>query len=62
MRRRVPEERDSMPTSRNVVPPISIAQGESATVVNNENPQPTTPHVSAAVRIRPSPESPGRAR
>ena len=40
-----------MPTYQNVVPPLSIAQGDSATVINNENPQPALPYKSAQVAL-----------
>ena len=40
-----------MPTYQNVVPPISIAQGDTATVINNENPQPALPYKSAQVAL-----------
>ena len=40
-----------MPTYQNVVPPISIAQGNSATVINNENLQPALPFKSAQVAL-----------
>ena len=40
-----------MPTYQNVVPPFSIAQGDTATVINNENPQPALPYKSAQVAL-----------
>ena len=40
-----------MPTYQNVVPPICIAQGDTATVINNENPQPALPYKSAQVAL-----------
>jgi hypothetical protein len=40
-----------MPTYQNVVPPISIAQGDTATVINNENPHPALPYKSAQVAL-----------
>ena len=40
-----------MPTYQNVVPPVSIAQGDTATVINNENPQPALPYKSAQVAL-----------
>ncbi len=40
-----------MPTYQNVVPPISTAQGDTATVINNENPQPALPYKSAQVAL-----------
>jgi hypothetical protein len=40
-----------MPTYSNVVPPISIAQGDTATVINNENPQPALPYKSSPVAL-----------
>jgi hypothetical protein len=40
-----------MPTYQNVTPPISISQGDSSTVINNENPQPALPYKSAQVAL-----------
>jgi hypothetical protein len=40
-----------MPVYSNAVPPVSIAQGDMATVINNENPQTGLPYKSAQVAL-----------
>jgi len=40
-----------MPVYANVYPPVSISQGDTAIVINNENPQPSLPYKSAQVAL-----------
>ena len=40
-----------MPVYANIVPPVSISQGDMAVVINNENPQPALPYKSAQVAL-----------